>query len=136
MDHVRKTMRIHQPQSLFIALALATLGFSSAHGCSPSGAIDPDLTVSVDGVETHVAPGAPIYRQRCIGCHQMDGGGVGGTLAADFTSAGGVLTKSDSELLSSIRDGVSGTSMIGWSDQLSFEEQRQVLAYIRWSFGD
>jgi mono/diheme cytochrome c family protein len=47
------------------------------------------------------------YRRYCIGCHGIDGKGNGG-LGADFTLPGGVLSKADAELVTSVRDGRRG----------------------------
>jgi len=51
--------------------------------------------------------GASVYNQYCVACHQADGTGMKGMLAADFT-APERLSKSDEELLRSIRKGLAG----------------------------
>lgn len=80
--------------------------------------------------------GRVIYEQRCLDCHGPEGRGDGskalslsprpGNLVSAATSA-----KSDQDLLKIIANGRPRTAMPAWKDQLSDEEQRQVLAYIR-----
>lgn len=78
------------------------------------------------------AGGAEIYGRHCMPCHQADGRGLGGRLAADL---GTRLHKGDEALLRSIADGVSGTAMVGFRGRLTKEEMRQVLAHVRSAFG-
>lgn len=80
--------------------------------------------------------GRAIYEQRCLECHGPQGRGDGvkapflsprpGNLVSAATSA-----KSDKDLLKIIANGRARTAMPGWKDQLSDEEQREVLRYIR-----
>lgn len=79
--------------------------------------------------------GAEIYAQLCATCHQADGRGLGGKLAADFVGDKGRLAKTDAQLLTSIEAGVPGTAMLGFASQLSVDERARVLAYIRATFG-
>ncbi len=82
-----------------------------------------------------VAAGEVVYRTQCSTCHQPDGRGIGGKLAADFVGDRARLAKSDEALLLSIANGVPGTAMLGFQGRLSVAEQRQVLAYVRATFG-
>ena len=91
-------------------------------------------TVMIQGIAASPAAGAQTYGAMCVSCHGVDGTGHGGTLAADFTSAA-VLAKSDDTLLTTIRDGVPGTNMPAWGIPLGESARRDVLAYIRASFG-
>jgi mono/diheme cytochrome c family protein len=90
---------------------------------------------------TPVAPpelelGQTIYERHCADCHGPEGRGDGkqaislsprpGNLISAQTSA-----KSDQDLLRIIANGRPRTAMTGWSERLSDEEQRAVLAYIR-----
>lgn len=81
-------------------------------------------------------PGRRIYEQRCLDCHGPEGRGDGvkapflsprpGNLVSAATSA-----KSDKDLLKIIANGRARTAMPPWKDELSDEEQREVLRYIR-----
>lgn len=83
-----------------------------------------------------VERGQEIYQKYCQECHGAEGRGDGpraamlaprpGNLVSAATSA-----KTDEELLATIAQGVPRTPMEGWGDQLSDDEQRDVLAYIR-----
>ena len=80
--------------------------------------------------------GRDIYERHCADCHGPEGRGDGkqaislsprpGNLISAQTSA-----KSDQDLLKIIANGRPRTAMTGWSERLSDEEQRAVLAYIR-----
>jgi len=82
----------------------------------------------------NAAAGKPTFEQYCLACHQADGRGLNGALAADFIGDTTRLAKSDAVLLDSIAEGVDGTTMIGWSNSLSEPQMRDVLAYIRSEF--
>lgn len=79
--------------------------------------------------------GEKLYSQHCGACHQADGRGVNGQVAADFVGDKERLAKPDEELLRSIARGLPGTAMLGFDGRLDIEEQRAVLAYVRATFG-
>jgi caa(3)-type oxidase subunit IV len=83
------------------------------------------------------AAGAAVYKTYCVACHQADGRGMGGMLAADFIGDPTRLAKSDEQLLTSIRDGVTGKIgvMPPWGSALSETQQREALSYVRSQFG-
>ena len=80
--------------------------------------------------------GRHIYEQRCLDCHGSEGRGDGskalslsprpGNLVSAATSA-----KSDQDLLKIIANGRPRTAMPAWKDELTDEEQQDVLRYIR-----
>ena len=80
--------------------------------------------------------GRSIYEQHCLECYGAEGRGDGvkapflsprpGNLVSAATSA-----KSDKDLLKIIANGRARTAMPAWKDQLSDDEQREVLRYIR-----
>ena len=80
--------------------------------------------------------GREIYQAHCLECHGMQGHGDGppattlaprpGSLVSARTSS-----KTDDELFTVITKGVPRTSMKGWEDQLSLDDRRNVLAYVR-----
>ncbi|RME23866.1 MAG: hypothetical protein D6798_12620 [Deltaproteobacteria bacterium] len=67
-----------------------------------------------------------------MACHQKDGKGMNGTLAADFTT-GRLNEKSDEELLKSISEGFTGSigSMPAWKGVLSEDQMKAALAYVK-----
>jgi len=92
-------------------------------------------TVESDKAEErigNVIKGRIVYEQYCISCHQADGRGVNGMIAADLTNKDR-MTKSNDELLTSIRDGFQGKVgfMPAWKDTLSENDMEDVLQYIR-----
>jgi len=84
--------------------------------------------------EALVAQGEAVYRVRCLACHQADGRGAEGKLAADFVADRSRLAKSDSALAHSIENGVPRTAMIGFGAQLSERDIDAVIAYLRERF--
>ena len=88
--------------------------------------------VAVAGQTAVVADGARTYSAMCAPCHGVDGRGKPG-LGADFVESA-VLDKTDAALLISIEEGVPGTSMPAWREQLDTQARLDVLAYIRAAF--
>lgn len=75
------------------------------------------------------------YRRYCIGCHGSDGRGNAG-LGADFTLPGGALTKSDAELIASVRNGRRGatSTMPAHSPVLSDAQIAAVVSHVKQRF--
>jgi mono/diheme cytochrome c family protein len=94
------------------------------------------VSVAASPDQTAWGRGRVIYEQRCLDCHGPEGRGDGikalslsprpGNLVSAATSA-----KSDQDLLKIIANGRPRTGMPAWKDELSDEEQRNVLVYIR-----
>lgn len=80
--------------------------------------------------------GRPIFEARCASCHGLQGRGDGpqapflSPRPASLVSAA-TSVKSDAELLAVIANGKPRTAMPAWKTELSEEERRDVLAYIR-----
>ncbi len=86
------------------------------------------------------AKGKEIYQGTCIACHGANGKGeIPGT--PNFTKADGVLRQSDDVLIEHITDGYEspGADMPmppkGGNEDLTDEDIKAVLAYIRHEFG-
>ncbi|MDA1260589.1 MAG: cytochrome c [Planctomycetota bacterium] len=102
------------------------------------------FVAACSGPKTPPAPGDPaagerIYASYCYACHQTDGSGVaanGVRIAADYTDPAGPLLQPDEALLQVINTGRTGSigSMPPWRGVLSSQQQRDVLAYLRWAF--
>ena len=80
--------------------------------------------------------GKQIYEQNCLACHGPEGKGDGPlamTLKPAPANLGGktVKTKPDSDLLTVIRKGKTGTAMPPWEEKLSEQQINDVLAYVR-----
>ena len=73
----------------------------------------------------------------CVACHQPDGSGLNGMLAADFVKDKTRLAKSNEELTTSIREGITrdGKVMPPQKDVLSETEIKDAISYIRVTFG-
>ena len=96
----------------------------------------PTLTLAREADQGDVKQGARIYREHCEECHGAEGRGNGpkapflSPKPGNFVSAA-TSVKSDQELLQIIEEGVPRTAMKGWKEQLTKEDQVNVLAYIR-----
>ena len=75
--------------------------------------------------------GRAIFVANCASCHGEAGDGSGLAGAADFSDVDFVRQAKPAELFESIRDGVEGTAMPAWGDQLSETEIWDVLYYER-----
>jgi putative membrane protein len=79
--------------------------------------------------------GAAIYRTRCVSCHQADGRGLGGRVAADFVADPSRLAKPETELVAAVAHGVPNTAMRAFSPELEAEDIRSVVRYVQKRFG-
>jgi mono/diheme cytochrome c family protein len=130
LDRKARLVRLHWVELGIVPLIVicATLMARGVGVVRPRGARNA-ATVVVDPI------GEKLYSRNCSSCHQFDGRGLGGSLAANFVDDESRLAKSDAELLHSIGAGVPRTAMLGFQGRLSDGEQRAVLAYIRAKFG-
>ena len=86
---------------------------------------------------TSSLPGAAVYATYCQTCHQPDGRGLGGKTAGDFVGDPAILAQPDAALLDTIARGKAGRigAMPGFGSMLTPQQQRDVLAYLRATFG-
>ncbi len=75
--------------------------------------------------------GMAVYEAKCATCHGAAGDGSGLPGAADFTDAMFVRSKRPAEFFVAIRDGVEGTAMPAWGEELGEMEIWEVLYYAR-----
>lgn len=88
------------------------------------------------GVQPDSEQGRDLYRVHCLECHGAEGRGDGPRAALLAPRPGNLVsaatsTKTDEELLQILAKGIPRTAMRGWSDQLSEDQRRNVLAYLR-----
>lgn len=118
-------------------------------GTSPAKAYDADLATFIEGKATRdqaeaanvseatlarnahdpklVAHGAQVFATKCITCHAAEGRGqIGPNLTDDFQLHG--TTRMD--IFHTVHDGVSGTAMIAWGEQLAAGDILDVAAYV------
>jgi mono/diheme cytochrome c family protein len=80
--------------------------------------------------------GRVYYAQLCMSCHGVRGDGTGewayrvAPRPADLTRSR-TRNRSDAQLYEIISEGLPGTAMTGWKQQLSDGQRRQVVAYVR-----
>lgn len=77
--------------------------------------------------------GESVYAANCVACHQANGQGSGANKPLD----GSAIVRDDdvSKAMQVVLNGVNGTAMIAWKDQLSPTEVAAVITYIKnsWS---
>ncbi|MEX2530837.1 MAG: c-type cytochrome [Gemmatimonadota bacterium] len=102
-------------------------------GATPGSSQDGDL-----------ARGQEVYERWCAACHGVEGDGLGPAAAwmlprpRDFTrglyqirtTPGGDIP-TDADIMRMIDEGMPGTTMPGWGDQLSRQDREAVLAYVK-----
>jgi mono/diheme cytochrome c family protein len=98
----------------------------------------------LEAQEAVLERGREVYDRWCASCHGFDGAGEGPAAAymiprpRDFTrglyqirtTAGGEIP-TDDDIMRMINEGMPGTTMPGWRDQLSRRDREAVLAYIK-----
>lgn len=99
---------------------------------APAPTPAPEAAPAAGDATADAGEGEKVYNQYCIACHQADGKGMNGTLAGDFTS-GRLAEKTDDELLTSIREGFTGSigAMPAWKGVLSDDQMKAVLAFVK-----
>jgi uncharacterized membrane protein len=120
--------RLHLAEALLVLCAIPAASLMS-RGVGRSAA------ATTDRAGADLALGESVYLTRCSPCHQPDGHGLDGKVAADFVADTKRLAKSDADLLLSIEMGVPGTAMRGFGAELKEGERKAALAYIRKRFG-
>lgn len=95
------------------------------------------VTVFAADLPGDPAEGEEIYMDVCEECHQVDGTGENGDTAGDFVNDKKILSQSNEELLQTIFDGKGDPidGMPSMKDELSDKEMKDVLSYIRQTFG-
>lgn len=74
-----------------------------------------------------VEHGAEVFAAKCVACHAEGGkGNIGPNLTDSFQIHGA----SRMEMFATVRDGVSGTAMIAWGEQLPAADILDVVAYV------
>jgi len=117
-----------------VALSACGKDKASAEGGAAVAAAD---TLHDMGPAGGPAKGEVVYGKICVACHQADGGGNGGMLAASFIKDKTRLAKPDSALFKSISEGLQGKVgvMPAQKGVLSDQEIKDVIAYVRSKFG-
>lgn len=79
------------------------------------------------------ANGKLVYAKSCVACHAADGRGNGGITGADLIGDKTRLAKSDAELFKSIKEGVTGKTLVmpPHKDLISDAEISDAVAYVR-----
>lgn len=98
------------------------------------GAADPTAD---SGPRGDAAAGKVVFEKVCQACHQADGSGLNGMLAADFKKNPARLGQKDSVLLGHIADGFKTDKLIMPPQKTvtTEQERKDALAYMRKAFG-
>jgi putative membrane protein len=126
-----RLVRLHHVE-VWLVLGMVVMAALMARGV---GVVKPKTNgagPNVSGVD--LALGESVYRRYCVTCHQVDGRGLDGKLAADFRTSER-LEKSDAALAASVANGVPGTAMAAFRGELGDDEIRSVVAYVRKTYG-
>jgi len=141
MGHKLSTLLFASPVSGFVIGLVLTASFSLAlMACGGDAPRDKNQwPMSRDELaQGKEPPAASHYRQYCIGCHGVDGRGNGGVTGADFRAATSpLLSKTDAELMASVRDGKRGVTatMPAHKPVLTDDQIAALITYLRATFG-
>lgn len=136
LDRKPFLIRMHWVE-LFAIVGMVTMAVMMSRGV---GVVRPRATASsASSAPSIVSPAAArgefVYRRLCETCHQVDGRGINGKLAADFVGDASRLAKPDAQLAQSIKNGVPATAMRAFGPVLDDAQIRDVLAFIRERYG-
>lgn len=91
------------------------------------GASVDESTVSFLTSEADLATGNDIFQNNCAACHTPTGGGsIGPNLTDEFWLHGGGIK----EVFTTVKYGVTGTSMVSWQEQLSPTDMQKVASFV------
>lgn len=118
---------------VILCVGMGLLGACGNSGGTTAGGGDGDE----HGLPGDPVAGAAVYARICIACHDARGTGNGGVTGANFVADRTRLAKTNTELLTSIRDGKTTGSMVMPAQRgaLSEQEMKDALSYIRKTFG-
>jgi putative membrane protein len=136
LAHKARLVRFHYAEFWVIVamVAMATL-MARGIGVVKAAPKAPALETVDARAAAELATGERVYRRYCVTCHQFDGRGQNGKLAADFRGDPKRLAKSDTELRTIVAHGVPGTAMRAFGAELDALEVGSVVRYIRARFG-
>jgi len=128
-----KMVRLHWVE-LWCAAGMVVMAALVARGV---GVVPPKAegTIRTEAKPPGIERGAAIYQVRCLTCHQADGRGLGGRLAADFVGEPARLAKPEALLVASVTRGVPNTAMRAFGGELEPEEIVSVVRYVQHRFG-
>jgi len=133
-----RLVRFHWAE-FWLLLGMVTMAALMARGVGVVNAESNADAASIESApanrEREVVIGESVYRRYCVTCHQADGRGLDGKLAADFRADPRRLSKPDAALEKSVADGVPGTAMRAFRVELDDAEIRSVIAYVRKTYG-
>jgi putative membrane protein len=133
LERKARLVRFHYAE-FWLILGMVVMATLMARGV---GAVKPKSSgeeAALDQAEL-LATGENVYRRHCVTCHQVDGRGLDGKLAADFRADPRRLARPDTELGAAIANGVPGTAMRAFRADLDDAEIRSVINYLRRRFG-
>jgi mono/diheme cytochrome c family protein len=133
MPCIKQTVRKHV--ALF---ALCPSLFLAAGNLRADSTVEDDTRASrgarwIESSERSVELGKATFGT-CAGCHGQGATGMIG-IGPRIASKSYLAAASDDFLIRTIKDGRLGTTMIAWGAALDETQQRDVLAYIRATFG-
>jgi putative membrane protein len=133
LERKARLVRFHYVE-FWLILGMVTMATLMARGVGVVKAKSPEQGAAPDEAKLF-ATGEGVYRRYCVTCHQVDGRGLDGKLAADFRADPRRLAKPDAELGAAIANGVPGTAMRAFRGELDDGEIQGVVAYLRQKFG-
>ena len=132
LERKGRLLRIHWAE-FWLVLGIIAMATLMARGV---GVVPPRAaSASVPLPDASLQRGEALYVRYCVTCHQPDGRGLNGKLAADFVATPARLAKPESALVESVTSGVPGTAMRAFGGELDRAQIRDVVLFLRKRFG-
>ncbi|HEU5318792.1 MAG TPA: CopD family protein, partial [Chloroflexota bacterium] len=134
--HRRQRLPVLAGAAFFALVGLGASGLSVAAAYQRSVAVAQPVSNPVPATPASVGRGQQIYASSCLVCHGVEGRGDGPAgralrpPPADL-SVHMAAGHTDQQLFDWITNGVPGTAMPAWKEQLTVEERWHVINYIR-----
>jgi len=127
-----RLLRIHWAE-FWLALGIIAMATLMARGVG----VVPRRTAAaaVAKADAGLERGEALYQRYCVACHQPDGRGLGGKLAADFVGDPARLARPDTELERAVANGVPRTAMRAFGGELDPAQIHDVVLFLRQRFG-
>jgi copper transport protein len=132
----RQRAAVTAAASFFAAVGLAATGMAVVSAYQRSIAVATPLTNPIPATSASLARGQMIYTQSCLVCHGAEGRGDGPAGRALRPPPADLRVHmaaghTDAQLFDWITNGVAGTAMPAWKDQIPAEDRWHVINYIR-----
>ena len=122
--------------SLFVLFAIACTADQTGGDPSPDTSASPEASATPESTPDELAVGKAKYTEYCVKCHKEDGTGgkveiEGETINADDLTSEKMIKEPDEEYIEYMVKGIPEEGMPSFRDELTDDEMKAVVKYIR-----